>query len=101
MMTQHQFHLTKIQEECAEVAQRAAKQAQFGDDQRQTSLHPTNWDRTWEEFLDLLAAMEMAGFPIRDLDHADWAAIERKKQRVAERLKESQQLGMVEAAPSV
>lgn len=102
-MNRQQYLLTCVSEECNEVGHRASKQARFGDGQRQTPQHPANHERTWEEFLQLVAVMEMAGFPVRNRLACDYAdvAISRKKERVEETIKESAGYGLVnyEAIP--
>ena len=66
-MNKQQFLLLKLAEECAEVAQRASKQIQFGRDESQKDHAPTgapvesksNSERLKEELLDLLSIWSM------------------------------------------
>lgn len=52
-MRREQFLLLKLAEECAEVAQRASKQIQFGDTEVQVGQSLTNGERLKQELLDL------------------------------------------------
>lgn len=52
-MKKEQFLLLKLAEECAEVAQRAIKQVQFGRHEIQTGQPFTNGERLKQELLDL------------------------------------------------
>src|SRR5258708_38110752 len=62
-MNKQQFLLLKLAEECAEVAQRASKQIQFGKDERQKDHAPhgaaaeskSNGERLKDEILDVYA----------------------------------------------
>jgi hypothetical protein len=71
-MNRREYLLTKLQEECAEVAQRAAKQIQFGANQVQKAgevaggLGPapkeiglTNAQRLFNELMDLAVIAEL------------------------------------------
>jgi hypothetical protein len=58
-MTQEQFYLTLIAEECAEVAQRCSKAIRFGLDEVQKGQDLTNRERLLLEFNDLVTVMQM------------------------------------------
>lgn len=98
-MNRREQLITIAAEECAEVAQRLSKVNRFGWGQRQTPQHPTNVDRVMAEFYDLVAVLEMAGFPIREeLANHVYAndLIDRKKEKVEAHLVESAALGTLE-----
>lgn len=82
-MNRTEYLLTVVAEECAEIAQRAAKAARFGMDQVQN--HPTenpdrlrNSTRITVEWNDLLAVLEMLDLaePIPELIAAKKAKVE-------------------------
>jgi len=66
-MNKSQFLLLKLAEECAEVAQRASKQIQFGKDERQKDHAPhgaiaeskSNAERLRDEIIDLMVLITM------------------------------------------
>jgi NTP pyrophosphatase (non-canonical NTP hydrolase) len=78
MMTRRQFYLLKLMEECNEVAQRAAKQIQFGIDESQGSkaspsehkVPGTNGERLRGEIVDLLAVIDI----LIDINEVPWLA---------------------------
>lgn len=55
-MNKEKYLLVKIQEECAEVSQRAAKAIRFGLSETQKGQDKNNLERLREEILDLLAS---------------------------------------------
>ena len=55
-MNKEKYLLVKIQEECAEVSQRAAKAIRFGLKETQKGQDKNNLERLKDEILDLLAA---------------------------------------------
>lgn len=55
-MNKEKYLLVKIQEECAEVSQRAAKAIRFGLKEVQKGQDKNNAERLRNEILDLLAA---------------------------------------------
>tara|TARA_X000000950_G_C13542417_1_gene508132 strand:+ start:232 stop:540 length:309 start_codon:yes stop_codon:yes gene_type:complete len=57
-MSSDQFHLCKIAEECAEVAQRALKAQQFGLGEVQSGQDLTNLERLIAEFHDLFVTFD-------------------------------------------
>ncbi len=112
MMTLRQFYLTKLAEECQEVAQRALKSMQFGAEQiqkgnevkdgvappdRETGL--TNRQRLSNELDDLQAVV----FVLQDMKEVNVDTLEdfnayvlAKRQNIKKYLAYSQELGMVE-----
>ena len=63
-MTRDEHLLTIAAEECNELAQRLTKALRFGRSETQPGHTENNEQRIVGEFTDLLAAMEMAGFPL-------------------------------------
>lgn len=106
MMTIRQFYLLKLSEECAEVAQRAAKQMQFGADERQangpstTKIAVRNAERLRNEINDLMVLvgiLEDYGEIPRVLSF-EWTPIcAAKYAELAKYLAYSQELGLVES----
>jgi len=105
-MNKQQFLLLKLAEECAEVAQRASKQIQFGKDERQKDHAPhgaiaeskSNSERLREELLDLLSIWTMLE-DIREI--SKWTieeaveAHDKKKQKLQKYLDLSYSLGQL------
>jgi hypothetical protein len=98
MMTIRQFLLTKLAEECAEVAQRAIKQQQFGGHEVQEGQELTNRERLLNEYNDLVAMVEFLR-EFGEIPESENLAlvIEQKRFKVNKYLKLSQELGQVEA----
>lgn len=61
-MNREQFLLVKLAEECAEVAQRAIKQIQFGKLEVQTGQQLTNAERLKQELIDLRNIVRLLQF---------------------------------------
>jgi NTP pyrophosphatase (non-canonical NTP hydrolase) len=110
MMTVKQFYLAKLAEECAEVAQRALKQIQFGKEEAQangpstTKIMDTNAERLRKEINDLIVVVnileEQGEIPTINYT-SDWADISKaKREKLAKYLAYSQNLGMVETPES-
>jgi hypothetical protein len=95
-MNREEHLLTIAMEECCEVGQRLSKVKRFGREEIQPGQNLTNTWRLMEEFAHLIAAMDMAGFPI-DLV-ALLPAMEQKRKQVEHFLKYSEQCGTL-AAP--
>ena len=53
MLNREQYILTLIQEECAELSQRASKALRFGLYEVQSGQELDNWERLRGEFIDL------------------------------------------------
>lgn len=96
-MDYSQFLLVKLAEECAEVAQRALKQAQFGKDEVQKDQPLSNKERLQGEMEDLITTIILleeigeVGLPgIRNPFY-----VEKKRARIAKYLELSRSLGKV------
>lgn len=95
-MNTQQFYLTKLAEECTEVAQMALKTQQFGMDEVRRDQSLTNRQRLHAELNDLFAILEVLNSD-HDLRWAvDWEALEAKKEKVQRYLNYSRALGLVE-----
>jgi len=57
MLDTRQFLLTKLAEECVEVAQCALKQQQFGRDEKEPGQEKTNGERLFGEIIDLITVI--------------------------------------------
>lgn len=96
MMTNAQYLLDKLGEECVEVTQMCSKLKQFGIDEKQFEDGPTNRERLFGELNDLFAAIQMLndeeglGF-IPDVE-----SINRKIAKVTHYREYSRELGLVE-----
>lgn len=113
-MTRREYLLTKLQEECAEVSQRAAKQIQFGAQQVQKAgevaggLGPapkevgkTNAQRLVEELMDFAIIVklleEYGEFPAIDFAGIDFEAAKAAKiAKMNKYIDFSRTLGLVE-----
>jgi len=100
MLTLRQFYLTKLAEECQEVAQRAMKSMQFGTDEVQKDQEKTNAVRLRDEVEDLLTVITILEYKTEDLpmitkSERNSRAVE-KILKILKYLKYSQELGMVE-----
>jgi hypothetical protein len=69
MLNKEQYLLTLIQEECAEVSQRASKAIRFGLYEIQPGQELNNWERLRQEFVDLWTVMTLLD---RDLVNFDF-----------------------------
>ena len=99
-MTTEQYYLTKLTEECVEVAQIALKTQQFGMDEAMPGQPFSNKQRCHQEIDDLMAIIE-----VLNSDHGfgyvqNREAIEAKKIKVLKYLTYSQELGFVDSEPS-
>lgn len=95
-MNNEQFLLTKLSEECAEIAQAAAKTIQFGRD----SFNPEYPEKTnrldlQAEICDLLAIVQMLDEECNFGFQFDVERIEAKKQKVRKYRNFSEQSGYV------
>lgn len=94
-MTKQQFLLMKLAEECAEVAQRAIKQIQFGRLEVQEGQELSNGQRLTNELLDLEIIKDLleAEFEIPGWTYSQYReATEKKKIRLQKYLYLSAQL---------
>lgn len=69
-MTETQYLLAVLMEECAEVAQRASKGLRFTLEEVQPGQDETNQRRLERELADLIATSERLGLTIRAEDKA-------------------------------
>lgn len=91
-MNKQQFLLLKLIEECAEVAQRASKQIQFGKDERQKDHAPhgataeskSNAERLKDELMDLFV---MASILHDELEIPTWTIQELATARIVKKQK--------------
>lgn len=102
-MNRQQHLMIRAMEECNEVAQRISKALVFGleqvqkaadDKPEQNPLGLNNSERIIEEYNDLVALMEMAGFPLSVIDGRK---LDAKREKVEKYLKMSQQLGTLDS----
>ncbi|MFM0044095.1 hypothetical protein [Paraburkholderia sediminicola] len=98
MMTLSQYHLIKIAEKAAEVAQIALKCAHFGLSEIQPGQALTNAERCYGELNDLLAMVHQLGSVSGGEFYfsQDGWAMANKLTKVAHYLAYSQSLGLVE-----
>lgn len=98
MMTLTQYHLIKIAEEAAEVAQIALKCAHFGLSEKQPGQDLTNAERVYAELNDLLAMVHQLGSVSGGEFYfsQDGFAMAAKLNKVEYYLAYSQSLGLVE-----
>lgn len=98
MMDMRQYLLLKLGEECAEVAQRASKQSQFGGSEVQKNQDKTNKERLCDEICDLLCIVEM----LRRINEVDRSAVpgpveyQNKVDKIKRYYEYSLKLGLVE-----
>lgn len=90
-MNRQDHLMTQAMEECAEVAQRLSKAMRFGLEQMQSDQPQTNRERIIDEYNDLIAVMDMAGFSL--LKIVNPRAIIAKKDKVERYLDKSRRLG--------
>lgn len=92
-MTRQEHLLIRAMEECAEVAQRISKALVFGLDEVQPGQPLTNRDRVVAEYTDLVAVMEMAGFPLAVVNGR---RVDEKIAKVEKYLRYSEQCGTLQ-----
>lgn len=81
-MNVEQYLLTKVMEESSEIIERASKAQRFGLYQIQSDQDKTNCKRLIEEYLDLVAVLEMLDIiPDWDAD-VNMNFIEAKKKKI-------------------
>lgn len=99
-MTEHDLHLVKLAEECAEVIQRVSKQLRFGRDEVQPGQQQANHERLRDELLDVLVAirqLERSGQIEPITVHQVSVHEVRKQPQIAAMLKLSKAQGRVES----
>ena len=94
-MKTEQYYLTKLAEECSEVAQIALKTQQFGMEESMPGQPFTNRERCHQEINDLLAIIQVLNENHAFGFEADQEAIAKKKTKVLKYLEYSTQLGEV------
>lgn len=110
MMTLVQYLLTKLAEECSEVAKEALKGAQFGTDSEYNGK--TNGELIVSEFIDVMTILHMleawgdpgVGSPLSALYYnrtEDLAKIRARMPKVCHHIVRSADLGKVEIPPSM
>lgn len=90
-----QFYLTKLAEEASEVAQIALKTQQFGMNEKRRDQPYLNYERIHQELDDLLTIVDLLNTHCGLGYRSSQEAINRKKERVAEYLQYSVDLGQV------
>lgn len=98
MINKEKYLLVKIQEECAEVSQRAAKAIRFGLKETQKGQDKNNLERLKDEILDLLAAFMVfeveAGIILHDLEFDIYQDVMRLKiERINKYMDYSREIG--------
>jgi hypothetical protein len=98
MMNENQYLLIKLAEECAEVAQRAIKQVQFGKNEIEPGQNLTNGRRLLLELNDLQSLVEI----LEDEDeiptqsYMDWKLARQEKRDKIDKYKQySRKLGLL------
>lgn len=88
-MTRDEMLLVKAMEECNEVAHRISKALRFGVNEIQEGQAATNWYRVREEFVDLMAVLDMLHMvPIVTVEE-----MAQRRERVERYLRRSLELG--------
>lgn len=95
-MNQLQFYLTKLAEECSEVAQIALKTQQFGPFESMPGQPHTNFERCHQELDDLYAVIEVLNSKFDFEYRPDRTRIDAKKEKIIKFLAYSISLGLVE-----
>lgn len=96
MMTNKQYLLLKLSEECNEVGQMASKNMHFGTEETQTGGIQTNRERLHDEINDLLAIIELLNEEEGFNFTPDPTKIADKKHKVKYYREYSRSLGLVE-----
>lgn len=99
-MNETEYLLTCLSEECAEVAHRVSKALRFGLKEKQKDQEKTNAERICDEFVDLMALMEMLSWPLGALIAQGTSPywddrIEVKKEKVRRYLEYAKKCGTV------
>jgi len=95
MMDREQYLLTKLAEECTELAQITLKTQQFGRDERYPKSKFNNRERMTQEFNDLLGIIDMLNSEFQYCLSADIGLIEAKREKVNHYYNYSIECGMV------
>lgn len=97
-MNMNEYRLTKLMEELAEAAQRAAKMLQFGSDEVQPGQQLANHERLRSELLDVLIwirALERCNQIDKITQHQVTRHAEMKNEKIRRMLQLSYRLGCV------
>lgn len=101
-MNKREYLLTKLVEECLEVAQRATKAMCFGIDEVQSGQDLTNAERLNSEWNDLLATADLLAIEGGVSLYRDHRLIVRKREKMAKFMEYSRQQGcLVDETPSI
>lgn len=101
-MTREQYLLTKLAEECSEVAQRASKAIVFGINDIQSGQNKDNNTRLVEEFAHIMVYMELLReerFIIMNLDYME-SEMDKKRKELEKWYQFSVDKGMVISSES-
>ncbi len=93
-MTRQEYLLTKLMEECCEVAQETAKAKLFGVHE-QRDLPTSNRERMQKEYNDVLAIVDMLNLAGVTL-YRDEALIAAKKEKVERYMRYSRECGTLQ-----
>lgn len=96
MMTNTQYLLTKLAEECSEVSQMALKCQHFGLNEVQTGLSLTNKQRLHDEINDILGIISMLNTECGFEFNENPVAIIQKSEKVSKYRDYSKSIGLVE-----
>ena len=102
MLNKLEYILVQIQEECAEVSQRAAKAVRFGVYEKQPGQEKTNLERLEEEAIDLLTMLSMLDDELKHSmltfndDTKFLLAVNTKKEKVLKYMDYSREKGLLE-----
>lgn len=96
MMSENQYLLCKIAEECAEVAQRAMKSQQFGLEEVQKGQDFTNAQRLVQEMKDLIITFDMLAVVNGFTFEPSEAEYQERNDKMVKFLKLAQSLGEVD-----
>lgn len=102
MLNKLEYTLVQLQEECAEVSQRAAKALRFGMYEIQPGQEKSNLERLEDEAIDLLTMLAILDSQLGDVmcifnDPEKFElAMNAKKEKVLQYMKYSREKGLLE-----
>jgi hypothetical protein len=99
-MTEDEYFMIKVSEECSEVSQRVTKLLRFGSAETQPGQPLTNQERLEDEFADLLAAYQHLVIRGQARQPSN-SVIGVKMSKITKWLKYSRECGVVTSAPSI
>jgi len=101
-MTEQEYLLSVVIEECAEVQQRATKALRFGMDETQPGQPHDNATRFWGEVQDLQASLEMLATHRGMTEPASTReGLDAKKARVRHFMRYSESLGTLQRSGKI